>query len=139
MKKAFEKILEGLEEKKKFYDFFYKKGRSETDDIVKEATDVFYDEFVKIVQEAAEEYNGGWISCSERLPEEPKIDGNVEEDYVDGKLTEYIVMIYGAKKPTTLYYAGDGHWYDVTSQEYYPVIAWQQLPEQYKEVKKDEK
>ena len=25
---------------------------------------------IKIVQEVAEEYNGGWIPCSERLPEE---------------------------------------------------------------------
>ena len=63
------------------------------------------------------------------MPEEPNTTGYAEEDYVDGKLTEYIVMILGANKATTLYYAGDGHWYDVTSQEYYPVIAWQPLPE----------
>lgn len=87
----------------------------------------------QIVQEVASEYNNGYIPCSEMLPEEPKTTGYVEEDYFDGKLTEYIVMILGAKKPTTLYYAGDGHWYDVASQEYYPVIAWQPLPEPYEE------
>ena len=86
-----------------------------------------------IVQELASEYNNGYIPCSEMLPEEPKTTGYVEEDYFDGKLTEYIVMILGAKKPTTLYYAGNGHWYDVASQEYYSVIAWQPLPEQYEE------
>ena len=28
------------------------------------------DESIKIVNELAEEYNNGWIPCSERLPEE---------------------------------------------------------------------
>ena len=62
MNKAFEKILERLEEYIKDYsdldllDFF--RGKV---DALKQAR--------RIVQEVAEEYNGGWIPCSERLPE----------------------------------------------------------------------
>lgn len=32
-----------------------------------------YNKALKIVQEVAEEYKGGWIPCSERLPEEHKL------------------------------------------------------------------
>lgn len=71
----------------------------------------------------------GWIPCSERLPEEPEKTDDVEESIYSGRLSEYNVMIKGAEKATTLYYAGDGYWYDEVSQEYYPVTKWQPLPE----------
>lgn len=78
-----------------------------------------------------------WIPCSERLPEEPEEfpteDEFIEEMILDEKFKEYIVTVYGVKEATTLYYIGNGDWYDVVSDEYYKVIAWQPLPEAYKE------
>lgn len=81
--------------------------------------------------------SNGWISSTGRLPEEPhKIPINtdeVESMIENGDLQEYIVTIYGGKSATTLYYVGDGNWYDVLTQEYYDVVAWQPLPEPYKQ------
>lgn len=78
---------------------------------------------------------GEWIPCSERLPEEPEEISTeekfIEEMILDGKLKEYIVMIYGADEATTLYYTGNNEWYDAISSEYYKVVAWQPLPEPY--------
>lgn len=99
-----------------------------------------FDTMISILDEVAKEYatdtnvgSNGWIPCSERLPEEPEKTDDIEESIYIGKLTEYNVMIQGAKKATTLYYAGDGYWYDEASQECYPVTAWQPLPEPYQE------
>lgn len=68
--------------------------------------------------------NDGWISVEERLPEEPPEEVDDEDN-----LEEYIVMIEGAERPTTLRYAGDGTWWE--DGTYYPVIAWRPLPEPY--------
>ena len=89
-------------------------------------------EAIEIVREVAEEYNVGWIPCSERLPEEPERTDDEEESIRLERLNEYNVMIIGAEIPTTLYYAGDGYWYDAVSQDYYQVTVWQPLPEPYK-------
>ena len=68
-----------------------------------------YHEVKKIVQEVAEEYNGGWIACSERLPS--------GLDFV-------------------LYTHKDGE-VDICSIEYFydyldKFTAWQPLPERFK-------
>lgn len=79
--------------------------------------------------------NDGWISCSERLPEEPKElpteEHFIEQMILDDEFEEYIVTVCGAKKATTLYYVGAGKWYDIISSEYYKVAAWQPLPTGY--------
>ena len=69
--------------------------------------------------------NDGWIPVEKELPPEPP-------EYVDDEddLKEYIVMIVGATRPTTLRYAGDGTWWE--DGTYYPVIAWQPLPDSYR-------
>lgn len=74
----------------------------------------------------------GWIPAEKELPPEPP-------QYVDdeGDLEEYIVMIDGAERPTVLRYAGDGNWWE--DGTYYPVIAWQPLPNPYRPVDKTEK
>ena len=73
---------------------------------------------IEIVQELEEEYNNGWIPCSERLPE-----------YTD----EYLVTIDGANSTTTLSYDEVlCEWFD-DECNVYPVIAWQPLPQPYKE------
>ena len=69
--------------------------------------------------------NDGWIPVEKELPPEPP-------EYVDDEddLKEYIVMIDGATRPTILRYAGDGTWWE--DGTYYPVIAWQSMPEPYR-------
>ena len=69
--------------------------------------------------------NDGWIPVNDRLPEEPPEEVDDEDN-----LEEYIVMIEGAERPTTLRYAGDGTWWEEGT--YYPVIAWRPFPESYK-------
>ena len=69
--------------------------------------------------------NDGWIPVNDRLPEEPPEEVDDEDN-----LEEYIVMIEGAERPTTLRYAGDGTWWEEGT--YYPVIAWRPLPEPYR-------
>lgn len=64
---------------------------------------------------------GEWIPVSERLP-------NKEE--LDRYGAEFIVMIKGANKPTTLYLTRSGKWVDEW-YEVYDVIAWQPLSKPY--------
>lgn len=69
--------------------------------------------------------NNGWIPVEKALPPEPP-------EYVDDEddLEQYIVMIDGAERPTTLRYAGDGNWWE--DGTYYHVIAWRPMPEAYR-------
>lgn len=87
------------------------------------------------VEECREARENRWISCSERLPEEPeKIpedDEELEQMYLNDQIKEYIVTIEDSSKATTLHYVGENVWIDITTMECYEVIAWQQLPEQY--------
>ena len=127
MNKAFEKILEKFDAKKQYFQKFYEAdGKTEEDEYINKATQLAFDDAKNIVQEVAEEYNNGWIACSERLPEEPE-EGLTDLDECD----EYIAMIENADIPTALNYAGNGEWY--RDGEFYKVIAWQPLPEPYKE------
>lgn len=77
-----------------------------------------------------------WIPYRDRLPEEPSkipLTVNELEQMVEDEIfQECIVMMYGAKKSTTLYYTGNGEWYDPVTEEFYDVTAWQPLPEPYK-------
>lgn len=81
---------------------------------------------------------GGWIACSERLPDDP--EGGIprgrdelEDAYVKDRIKEYIVMIDGASIPTALFHGGEGRWYDCNgTQEICRVVAWQPLPEPYR-------
>lgn len=84
------------------------------------------DNVVEIVNELAEEYKGGWIPVSERLPERNKC-----------------VLCYAkstARGGDTLFVGScdNGFWFLQTSigtlgyPTQYEVIAWQPLPEAYK-------
>lgn len=130
---VFEKILEKLEENKRTYAKLQLGTNRNSEKIAYCGKEQAINIAISIVKEAEKEHNNGWIPCSERLPEEFEATDYIEQMIYEGKVTEYIVMIQGAKKATTLYYAGDGYWYDEVSQEYYDVIAWKPLPEPYKE------
>lgn len=73
-----------------------------------------------------------WKSVNEKLPPEPvkQVDtlDKIMEAIEAEELVEYLVIIDGAKKATTLYYTGDGEFFDVVTQDLYPVIAWKELP-----------
>ncbi len=59
---------------------------------------------MNIVNELAEEYKGGWIPCSERLPEEKH--NPITYDYM-----QYPVMVnIGGTVDLRYYYYGNGHW-----------------------------
>ena len=76
------------------------------------------DSAIEIVNKLAEEYNNGWISCSERLPE---IKG------------EYLITLRDGEVTTAIYYKSENIWVDTIEEYYeYPCIAWQPLPLPYK-------
>lgn len=77
-----------------------------------------------------------WIAVKDMLPPEPiKPVENLAkriDSLEEGELEEYLVTIKGAVKATTLYYTGNGKWWDAITQNFYPVVAWSRLPEAYK-------
>ena len=111
MNEAFEKILERLEaDEKHTFDGCINKRYAK-----------------QIVQEVAEEYKGGWIPCSERLPE---IDGNTSDTVLVCGSNGFLYMAFWcddlqwrfcecgmAKEPVL--------WTEI--------VAWQPLPEPFKE------
>ena len=134
MNKAFEKILERLEEKlRKSEERYYRyldDGNLpcifDKSDIEEKRVDTIK-EMLEIVQEVAEEYNGGWIACSERLPE---IDGNTSD----------IVLVCGSNGFQYMaFWCDDLKWrFCECGMAKEPVlwteiVAWQPLPEPFKE------
>ena len=131
MNKAFEKILERLEKLRnnicgdiKCCECKYERRCNPIDEHYEK---IFVDNAVKIVKEAAEEYNNGWILTDERFPDTDKyillsfsnfsipLVGRYEEDE-DGSGSFYI----GDEMETCL------------SQDLF-VNAWMYLPEPPKE------
>lgn len=97
-------------------------------------------EFLEVLDEVEKEHNNGWIPCSERLPEaKEKRFGNKQ------KRTEVLVTLRnGLVKEMTFEFAtkefweaGDEnqieHWKEDANDSGCEVIAWQPLPEPYKE------
>lgn len=68
-----------------------------------------------------------WIPCSERMPNEKEW---IESYIRDKRASEFIVMIKGASRPTTLYLSRDHYWFD-ENRNFYEVIAWMPLPKSY--------
>ena len=73
---------------------------------------------VEIIEQAAAEYNNGWIPCSERLPEE-NMEVIVTISEMDG--SNY----------TSTSWLQDGVWIIKKTPLQPTVIAWQPLPEPY--------
>lgn len=118
MKEAFEKILEMLEE--------YKKKRKNCGNFYVSVTN----DIIKIVQEVAEEYNGGWIPCRERLPEDGT-DVLVQFEYYRygnyNRLFQTIGISYTYNGEWSGFVNGSSGWSNLR------IIAWQQLPQPYKD------
>ena len=110
MKEVFDKLISRLEE------LFC--GEYNTEYIKK-------DEVLKIVNQVAEEYNNGWISCSERLPDSGQ---SVIVSYKDRFLTQADGTCEG------WYDAPNMRWLlsDYECSDNAEVIAWSPLPAPYK-------
>lgn len=97
-----------------------------------------YNKALKIVQEVAEEYKGGWIACSERLPEDDKKQYIVQKTngFIDilgftkdaYKLDRYDFAEYKGKNKQLFYEYDSEYGYIEWECE-----AWQPLPEPFKE------
>lgn len=116
MNEVFEKLLEQLEENA-FEVHTREYGNVEV---------VGIDAINDVIEQVADEYKGGWIPCSERLPE-------IRQDcLVTVRYTGFMGM-YGFWVKTGHMEAENDWWGDCAGGE---VIAWKTLPEPYQEIKK---
>ena len=103
MNKAFEKILERLEKERII---LLKNNLHQA---------IALNFAKKIVQEVAEEYNVGWIACSERLPK--------------GSMNNVLCQFYDGRIDTI---SMEHLRYEVNNESGY-CVAWRPLPEPFKE------
>ena len=123
MNKAFDKILERFDAKKQYFQKFYEAdGKTEEDEYINKATQLAFDDAKNIVQEVAEEYNGGWIPCSERLPEKNGMYLCTQNTY-DLATNKKIIRV-----STELVEFYDGKWIRAKNLV---ITHWQPLPEPY--------
>ena len=131
MNKAFKKIVERIDEELRKSEERYYRYLDDSNlpcmfdksDIEEKRVDTIK-EMLEIVKEVAEEYNGGWIPCSERLPEEY---GEYLVWWTDITRGQYYEIVE---------YEPDNGWIGEIPQAFegkYSVIAWQPLPEPFKE------
>lgn len=105
MQAVFEKIIEKLDEYE--YENLVEHD-SEQSQHCKDAGDCkgmdcslcVFNKAIEIVKQEAEQYNNGWIPCSERLPEVP--EGTEDDD-----CPEFNVTIKGANRAATLRCSSD--------------------------------
>ena len=131
MNKVFDKIIEKLEEirAKKTCN----KEKCDTKELCRICV---VDDAIDIVKQEAEQYNNGWILCSERLPEDDKKKYMVQKTngfiYILGftkdayKLNRYDFAEYRGKKKQLFYDYDPEYGYIECECE-----VWQQLPEPY--------
>lgn len=126
MNKAFEKILKRLEEL--IEESYYSATEGNRNARIKNRA---YHKVKQIVQEVAEEYNGGWIACSERLPEETeKLYLVTYKKFILGNFRYFMDIAYLSPLPD-----GTLEWRSEKAPVTRKVEAWQDLPEEYKSIK----
>lgn len=125
--------MKELVRKLRIYEREYRNGTlgrmiEETEEVLKEAADAIEMLLAKL---EARDQNGEWIPCSEGLPKE-----DVTSDYYDA----VIVTLDNGRVVNGCYRNRDEEWWaDAEDGEKYSVnvtghvIAWQPLPEPYKE------
>ena len=134
MNKAFEKIVEKLEE---LQNNLLSQTEGDVSVQVGIISGVMYSK--KIVQEVAEEYNGGWIACSERLPEESGYYLVTYHDWSDGNFLPKYDDTYVRRLHYQIseHFVGWNYPKNVDDRAendcHKEVIAWQPLPEPFKE------
>ena len=132
MKKLVKKILDMLEEERELSYADFSRYVDETSPCL----DAEYDDFFhrglerasRLVKEVAEEYKGGWIPCGERFPEEAFGCLVTVIDFEPLTQTDFDNVLP--------YFVGyDGHsWNDADGNTIpFEVVAWQPLPEPFKE------
>ena len=128
MNKAFEKILERLDEmihpKQLYFCKYARGGCKHLDNDDKDCMECVAENAIEIVQEVAEEYNGGWIPCSERLPEKNGMYLCTQNSY-DLATNKNIIRV-----STELVEFYDGKWRRAKNLV---ITHWQPLPEPFKE------
>ena len=93
----------------------------------------------EIVKEVAEEYKGGWIACSERLPEESGYYLVTYHDWSDGNFLPKYDDTYVRRLHYQIseHFVGWNYPKNVDDRAendcHKEVIAWQPLPEPFKE------
>ena len=146
MNKAFEKILERIEEKLKKSEERYHRYLDDSNlpcmfdksDIEETRVDTIK-EMLEIVQEVAEEYKGGWIPCSEGLPEESGYYLVTYHDWSDGNFLPKYDDTYVRRLHYQIsdHFVGWNYPKNVDDRAendcHKEVIAWQPLPEPFKE------
>ena len=126
MNKAFEKILERLEEEKMSYFLTIANTGDEKLDYAYEQVGDALDNAIEIVNHEAAEYNNGWIPVEERMPEEAFGCLVTVIDCNPVTLTEFENIL-----PYVVGYDGDS-WNDADGEEIpFEVIAWRKLPTPY--------
>ena len=126
MNKVFEKILEKLED---LQNNLTSQTEGNIDLQVGVINGVMYSK--KIVQEVSEEYNGGWIPCSERMPEETeKLYLVTYKKFILGNFRYFMDIAYLSPLPD-----GTLEWRSEKAPVTRKVEAWQELPEEYKGIK----
>ena len=131
MNKAFEKILERLEEDARFYN-----SASDVDQNIRSGLIIAKE----AVQEVAEEYNGGWIMCDVKMPEErdsifAQFKGTDKwKNSMFERMSEFVNATVefedGTRMVKTLHTV-DGKWHIGSGFLKCKVIAWQPLPQPY--------
>ena len=132
MKEAFEKILERLEEYE-YNDLIEHNSelcehcQRTNCEMGTDCSMCIMDKAKDIVQDVAKEYNNGWIACSDRLP-----------DKAGYEVLATLENSFGQRRVTIIFTGyGDESFWHCNNKEYdleaWKVIAWQPLPELYKE------
>lgn len=160
MKSVFEKIIERLEERTSFLSDCTKCGNKDAEQqnksyyamMMYEVSDLV-DDLIEIVKQEAEEYNNGWIPCSEHHPKAEKevfiltAKGNMTTAmYEDGtihsgdSIWNWFDCDFEYDEDADDYIISEGWWEyrHFNPDEVYnnlvdeEVIAWKPLPEPYK-------
>lgn len=149
MNSVFENIIEKLEEmihpKQLYFCKYARGGCKHLDNDDKDCMECVVENAIEIVKQEADQYNNGWIPCSNRLPEEcvpvnvTWINRNPESYYAKIKDVPF--------SATAVYYNSKWYWYSSTCVDYLSeygkndfdlvdkdidIIAWMELPSAYR-------